>query len=109
LKRSVRLYGRFQIFDGLGFGEICFGSRGWFIFQALYHESAGLHPRRRLAGSVNAVTTGDATPAAPVDCFAIEPRLAEAVMQAPSRAGRWLSEQTPLKAALIRSQLAAAG
>src|SRR6516225_11626587 len=27
LKRSVRLYGKFQIFGGLGFGEICFKKR----------------------------------------------------------------------------------
>jgi hypothetical protein len=40
-------------------------SRSRFMFQQLYHEAAGLHLRRKTAGSVDAVTKGDATPAAP--------------------------------------------
>jgi hypothetical protein len=76
--------------------EQLYGSRGWRVFQALYHEAAGLRPRRKTSSSVDAVTTGDAVPAAPVDCSsAIEPGLAEAVMQAPTRVQRWMLAPPP--------------
>ena len=64
-----------------------YDSRGWFVFQQLYHEAAGLHPRRKTRGSVDAVTTGDAMS---VNCDAIESGLAEAIMKAPSRVQRWM-------------------
>src|SRR5262249_23389443 len=62
-------------------------SRGWFVFQQLYHEAAGLHPRRKTAGSEDAVTNSNAKP---LNCDAIEPGLAEAIMQAPTRVQRWM-------------------
>jgi hypothetical protein len=64
-----------------------YDSRGWFAFQQLYHEAAGLHPRPKMADASNAVTGGDA---APLNCDAIEPGLAQAVMQAPTRVMRWM-------------------
>jgi hypothetical protein len=67
--------------------EECFGSRGWFLFQQLYHEAAGLHPRPKTAGSVNAVISSEA---APVNCDPIEPGLVEALPQMPSKVQRWL-------------------
>jgi len=72
-----------------------YDSRGWRVFQQLYHEAAGLHPRGKMAGSMDTVdshhsTIGDATPAAVVDCSAIEPGLANAIMQAPTRVQRWM-------------------
>jgi hypothetical protein len=42
--------------------EQLYGSRGWRVFQQLYHEAAGVHPRRKTVGSVDVVTKGDARP-----------------------------------------------
>ena len=62
-------------------------ARGWFVFQQLYHEAAGLHPRPKTAGSLDAVTGSDA---APLNCDPIEPGLVHAIMQSSSRVQRWL-------------------
>jgi hypothetical protein len=53
--------------------EELYGSRGWRVFQALYHEAVGLHPRPKTAGSEDAVTKGDATAAAPDKPDLIDP------------------------------------
>jgi hypothetical protein len=66
-----------------------YAQRGWFMFEQLYHEAAGLHPRPKTANSANAVSATDAMPAS-IDCSGIEPGLAEAVIQAPSRVRRWM-------------------
>jgi len=65
-----------------------YDSRGWFAFQQLYHEAAGLHPRLKTVGLTDpAVTNKDA---APLNCDAIEPGLVQAIMQAPTRVQRWM-------------------
>jgi hypothetical protein len=66
-----------------------YDSEGWFVFQQLYHEAAGLHP----ADTSNAVS--DAMPAAPLDCSALEPGLVEAISQAPARVARWMLYEPP--------------
>jgi len=65
-----------------------YAQRGWFVFQQLYQEAAGLHPRPKAMYTTDAVTAGDATRTAPLNCDAIEPGLAEAIMQAPTRVQR---------------------
>jgi hypothetical protein len=63
-----------------------YDSRGWFAFQRLFHEAAGLHPKRpRTVAATNVMPNGDAMPAAPVDCSAIEPGLVEAISQMPTK------------------------
>ena len=57
------------------------------MFQQLYHEAAGLHPRPKTAGSLDAVTGSDA---APLNCDPIEPGLVHAIMQSSSRVQHWL-------------------
>jgi hypothetical protein len=61
---------------------------GWFAFQQLYHEAAGLQPKRhKRVDATNVIPNGDAKP---VNCDAIEPGLAAAIVQAPSRVMRWM-------------------
>jgi len=64
-----------------------YDSHGWFAFQQLYHEAAGLHPRRKKIAYVDAVT---ATYAQPVNCDAIEPGLVLAINQMPTKLQRWM-------------------
>jgi hypothetical protein len=65
-----------------------YGERGWFAFQRLYHEAAGLHPKRhKTVEATNVIPNNDA---ASLCCDAIEPGLASAIMQAPTRVMRWM-------------------
>jgi hypothetical protein len=65
---------------------LAYGKRG----LATAFELAGREQPPKPANRVDGVTGGDAMPAAPVDCSAIEPGLAEAIMQAPTRVQRWM-------------------
>jgi hypothetical protein len=60
---------------------------GWFVFQQLDHEAAGLHPLRKKMADVDAVTVTDAKP---LNCDAIEPGLVEAISQMPAKLQRWM-------------------
>jgi hypothetical protein len=65
-----------------------YAQRGWFVFQQLYHEAVGRKPKRhKTVEATNVTPKGDA---APVNCDTIEPGLAEAIMQAPTRVQRWM-------------------
>ena len=65
-----------------------YDSGGWFAFQQLYHEAAGLRPRPKPTGVTDPVVSNN--DAAPLNCDAIEPGLAEAIMQAPLRVQHWM-------------------
>jgi hypothetical protein len=66
-----------------------FGERGWFAFQRLYHEAARLKPRRKIRAA-NDISNMTPTIAPPLGSDAIEPGLASAIMQAPTRVMRWM-------------------
>ena len=55
--------------------EQLYGSRGWIAFQRLYHEAAGLRPRRKPIASTDTFSATDVMPGAPLNCDAIEPGL----------------------------------
>jgi hypothetical protein len=66
-----------------------YDSPGWFAFQQLAHEAMGLHPRRKKVDITDpAITNNKAKPLNLSD--AIEPGLANALMQAPTRVQRWM-------------------
>jgi hypothetical protein len=66
-----------------------YGDRGWRVFQRLYHEAAGLRPERhKTVEAINVITNNDAPPLNSHD--AIEPGLANAIIEAPIRVQRFL-------------------
>ena len=79
-----------------------YDSPGWFAFQQLYHEAAGLQPRRKTPGSEDAATKGDAMPAAPdkpdlrdpVVLRTMPPRVAAFVLYEPREPPPWRRQET---------------
>jgi hypothetical protein len=65
--------------------ELIYGEHG----LTIAYQLAGREQPPKTVSRVDRVTYGDAT-AAPLNCDAIEPGLAEAIMQAPSRVQRWM-------------------
>ena len=74
-------------------------SRGWFVFQQLYHEAAGLRPRRKKADETNVITNGDAAagpPALldPVVLRTMAPRVAAFMLYEPPERPPWRRQET---------------